>query len=78
MRAIKLTSSAIERAAYDDNERTLRLWFKGSGMYVYSEVPAVIFETLKKTESAGRFFAECIKGRYPCRFDPARRKFRPH
>ena len=77
MRAAKLKSSAIERIAYDDQDATLSLWFRGSGKYVYYDVPAFLFDALRNAESAGRMFAEQIKGRYRCSFDPSRRKFRP-
>ena len=77
MRAARLNSSAIERIAYDEEEATLSLWFRDSGRYVYYDVPAGLFDALRNAESAGRMFAEQIKGRYRCRFDPSRRKFRP-
>jgi hypothetical protein len=77
MRAARLNSSAIERIAYDDEASTLSLWFRDSGKYVYFAVPPSVFEALRTASSAGRMFCEQIKGRYPCRFDPARRRFRP-
>ena len=77
MRAAKLSSSVIARIAYDDEESTLSIWFRETGRYVYSEVPRAIFEGLRKAPSAGRYFNECIKRRYPCRPDPERRRFRP-
>ena len=77
MRAAELNSTAIERIAYDDDTATLSLWFKGSGKYVYFAVPPSVFERLRNAQSAGRMFFEQIKGRYPCRFDPARKRFRP-
>ena len=77
MRAAKITSSVISRVAYDDDESTLSIWFRETGRYIYSEVPQAIYEGLCKAPSAGRFFNDCIKRRYPCRPDPERRKFRP-
>jgi len=77
MRAAKLTSSAIERIAYDDDASTLSIWFKGSGLYLYFIVPPHLYQALKNAPSPGRFFCDSIKGRFPCRFDPRRRKFRP-
>jgi hypothetical protein len=44
---------------------------------VYSGVPRAIYDALKKAPSAGRFFNECIKRRFPCSYDPDRRRFRP-
>ncbi len=40
-------------------------------------VRGTIYDALKKAPSAGRFFNECIKRRFPCSFDPERRRFRP-
>jgi hypothetical protein len=77
VRAAKLSSSVIARIAYDEAESTLSIWFKETGRYVYSQVPQAIFDGLRKAPSAGRYFNECIKRRYPCRPDPERRKFRP-
>jgi hypothetical protein len=77
VRAAKLSSSVIARIAYDDAESTLSIWFRETGRYVYSQVPQAIFDGLRNAPSAGRYFNECIKRRYPCRPDPERRKFRP-
>jgi hypothetical protein len=77
MRAARLSSSVIARVAYDEEERALSIWFKETGRYIYSNVPKAIYEGICKAPSAGRFFNECIKRRFPCRPDPERRKFRP-
>ena len=77
MLAARLSSSAIERVAYDEEEHALSIWFRETGRYIYSEVPRPVYEGLKKAPSPGRYFNECIKRRYPCRPDPERRKFRP-
>ncbi len=77
MRAAKLDSSMISRIAYDDAAEALSIWFRETGRYVYHGVPAAAYEALKAAPSAGRYFNECIKGRYRCSFDPERRKFRP-
>ena len=77
MRAARLSSSVIERILYDDHSGTLSIWFRETGRYVYFDVPSAIFEALRAAPSAGRYFNECIKRRYRCTFDPARRKFRP-
>jgi hypothetical protein len=77
MRAKRLSSSAIERVAYDDEEHTLTIWFRQTGRYIYHDVPRAIYDTIASAPSAGRYFGEAIKGRYRCTFDPARRRFRP-
>ena len=77
MRAARLSSSAIERIAYDESEELLSIWFRETGRYLYSGVPRAVYEALKRAPSAGRYFNESIKRRYPCRPAPERRKFRP-
>lgn len=77
MRAANLSSSAIERILYDEEARALSIWFRGSGLYVYSDVPRLVYDDLRAAKSAGGYYCERIKGRYRCRFDPARRRFRP-
>jgi hypothetical protein len=77
MLAARLASSMIDRIAYDEAAATLSIWFRDTGRYVYAEVPRAIYEGLKRAPSAGRYFNQCIKRRFPCRPDPERRKFRP-
>ena len=77
MLAARLASSAIERIAYDEASLSLSIWFRETGRYVYSGVPRAIYEGLKRAPSAGRYFNDCIKRRFPCRPDPDRRRFRP-
>jgi hypothetical protein len=64
MRAATFSSTVISKAAYDEEARSLSIWFRETGRYIYSDVPRTIYEGLKKAPSAGR----------P---DPERRKFRP-
>jgi hypothetical protein len=77
MLASRIASSMIDRIAYDEEEAALSIWFRDTGRYIYANVPRAIYDGLKKAPSAGRFFNECIKRRFPCRPDPERRKFRP-
>ncbi|HEY5721155.1 MAG TPA: KTSC domain-containing protein [Allosphingosinicella sp.] len=77
MRAARLSSSVIERIAYDEEENSLIIWFRETGRYIYSDVPRAIYEGLCRAPSAGRYFNACIKRRFPCRPDPERRRFRP-
>jgi len=76
MRARTLDSSLIRRVAFDEEARTLSIWFRDSRRYIYSGVPRAIYEALCAAGSAGRYFNARIKGRYACRPDPPRR-FRP-
>ena len=77
MLAARLRSSMIDKVAYDEEARALSIWFCETGRYVYADVPKAIYDGLKKAPSAGRYFNDCIKRRFPCRPDPERRKFRP-
>jgi hypothetical protein len=77
MRAASLSSSAIDGIAYDEEQRTLSIWFRDSGRYLYSEVPRAVYDALRTSASAGRYFCEAVKGRYRCTVDPARRRFHP-
>ncbi len=77
MRASSLSSSVIARVAYDEEARALSIWFRETGRYIYSNVPKAMYDALRKAPSAGRFYNECIKQRFPCRPDPERRRFRP-
>lgn len=77
MRAARLSSSVIARVAYDEEEKALSIWFRETGRYIYSNVPQSVYDGLRKAPSAGRYFNDCIKRRFPCRPDPERRRFRP-
>jgi hypothetical protein len=77
MLAARLSSSLIERIVYDEEASALFICFRETGRYLYSGVPRAIYEGLKKAPSPGRYFNECIKRRFPCRPDPARRRFGP-
>jgi hypothetical protein len=68
----------IERAAFQEDAKTLVLSFYQSGRYFYYDAPDMIFDQLCKAESAGTFFNQEIKGRYRCRRDPERRRFGPN
>jgi hypothetical protein len=77
MRAAKLNSSMISRIAYDEEGQELSIWFHEGCRYVYYGVPREVYDALRTSPSAGRYFNGMIKGRYRCSFDPERRRFRP-
>jgi hypothetical protein len=79
MRARRVNqSSMIDRIAYDVAEATLCIWFRGTGKYLYFDVPADVYEALGRADSAGTFFNERIKGHFRCVRDPTRRRFGPN
>ena len=77
MRAARIQSSVIARIAYDEATRVLDIWFRDSGRYCYFDVPREVYEGLRSAPSAGRYFAEQIRGHFRCAFDPDRKRFRP-
>jgi hypothetical protein len=58
-------SSNIERIGYDHNSNTLRIEFKSSRTYDYSNVPENVFNELKSASSVGSYHAKNIKNSYP-------------
>lgn len=42
----------------------LYIRFKSGGVYSYDKVPFDYYDTLKKVESAGKFFAHFIRGKF--------------
>ena len=77
MRAARLNSSLIERVLFDEEAAELVVCFRAGRKYIYSGVPRAIFDALRSAASAGAYFNRCIKGRFACRPDPERRRFRP-
>ena len=78
MRARTLKSSMISRVVFDDEAGTMLVSFRSGLRYLYDGVPRAVYDALGRAASAGRFFNEQVKGRYPCRPDPAgRRRHRP-
>ena len=70
-------SSAIDRAIYDDERRTLDLCFAGGDRYSYFDVPREVYEALKQADSAGEFVNRWIKPIFRCEIERSKRRFRP-
>lgn len=60
-----IDSTAISRAEWTGG--TLTLWFAGGDAYAYAGVPEAVYRGLISAGSAGAFFAEHIRDRYPYR-----------
>jgi hypothetical protein len=73
----KVSSSAVDRVAYDDETGTLDLWYKGGDRYSYFDVPRAIYEALLEADSIGGFVNREIKPHYRYEIEPRRRRFRP-
>lgn len=72
MRAFRPGSSLIDRIVYDEDEGTLAVTFRNARRYIYSDVPRAIYDAFKKAGSAGTFFNQAVKGRFPCRSERRR------
>jgi hypothetical protein len=70
-------SSAIARAAYDEGDATLDIWYKGGDRYRYFQVPAEAFEALLGAPSAGEHVNRHIKDAYRFEIEERRKRFRP-
>jgi lysyl-tRNA synthetase class 2 len=70
-------SSAIDRAAYDDEDRTLDLWYAGGDRYRYFDVPMDAYRALREASSAGEYVNREIKSHYRFEIEQRRRRFRP-
>lgn len=65
MRRRPFTSSVLASGGYDPATRILELEFVSGELYRYWIVPERVWRGLVAAESAGRFFAEEIRDRYP-------------
>jgi len=57
-------STNVMSAAYNEAKGFLDVMFKNGHEYRYKEVPVTVFDDLKKSESAGKFLTQIIKGKY--------------
>ena len=73
----RLSSSAVERARYDEESRTLDIWYSGGDRYSYLDVPREAYDALLAAPSIGAFVNREIKPRYRFEVEPRRRRFRP-
>jgi KTSC domain len=77
LRVHDFESSAITRAAYDEDEDTLDIWYKGGDRYRYFDVGAEAFEALLSAPSAGEYVNRHIKEAYRFEIEERRKRFRP-
>ena len=73
----ELSSSAIDRAEYRDESRTLDLWYSDGDRYSYFDVPRSLYEALLAAPSAGVFVNKEIKPHFAFELEEGRRRFRP-
>lgn len=77
LRVHDFDSSAITRAAYDEAEATLDIWYKGGDRYRYFGVSAETFEALLSAPSAGEYVNRHIKDEHRFEIEERRKRFRP-
>lgn len=75
--ATSFDSAAISRAAYDDENLTLDIWYRGGDRYSYFDVPMRIYDELCAAPSAGEYVNREIKPHYRYEIEQRRKRFRP-
>lgn len=58
------TSSQIEEASYNRENKTMDVKFKTGAIYQYKDVPSEVWEAYCDSESVGKFLNSQIKGKY--------------
>ena len=60
-----MPSTAVRRIEYDDESRTMSVWFEPAGhRYDYFEVPPDVYWAFKTSGSKGRFFNSRIRNQF--------------
>jgi len=59
-----VTSSTIERVAYDERSMTMNIEFKNGSVYQYFDVPSTVFSELANSGSPGQYLAQNVKRSY--------------
>jgi len=59
-----MPSSVISSFRYDEKSSKLEIRFVSGIVYLYSNVPAFIYEEMKRSKSKGIYFNQKIKGKY--------------
>lgn len=68
MKFVYVDSSNIDQAGYDEMEREFHVLFKRSGHYIYSDIPAEVWDDFQHAPSKGQFINNEIKAKgYPFR-----------
>ena len=63
--SVRLESTVLASAAYNVAASTLQLEFRSGAVYLYSNVPAAIYEALLAVDSKGSFFSRPIRPASP-------------
>lgn len=57
-------SSLIKSVQWDDDSEQMLVTFNSGAEFVYKDVPYHIYKNFEGATSAGKYFAQNIKGRY--------------
>jgi hypothetical protein len=60
-----MPSTVIDHFSYNPESDILRVTFVSGIVYIYTGVPAKIYEKMKVSSSKGKFLNEHIKGKFP-------------
>lgn len=63
--SVRVESTVLANAAYNVTDSTLQLEFRSGAVYIYSNVPAAVYEALLAAESKGSFFSRQIRPVFP-------------
>lgn len=61
MKRVNVRSSNLESIGYDSDDRTLEIEFKNGDIYLYSNVPQSLYDSLMNASSHGQFLDRYIK-----------------
>ncbi len=65
MKRIPIASEVLASVGYEQEEAILEIEFRNGRIYHYYAVPPSIYKALVASESAGNYFNDEIKDRYP-------------
>lgn len=65
-RMIPVVSSNLVAVGYEADTRELYIQFK-NGLYVYTNVPQAVYNSLMSASSHGKYFHQFVKDAYPYR-----------
>jgi len=69
---VKVDSTTLSAAAYDDSDRILEIEFRDRSVYRYFEVPVEAYAAFVCAPSKGRHFNQAIRGKFRYDIQPAK------
>ncbi|WP_105386077.1 KTSC domain-containing protein [Neorhizobium alkalisoli] len=62
---VELRSKLIDAASYEEDKRLLRIYMANGQLREFVDVPRQVFNDLAQAVSAGTYYVQNIKGRFP-------------